>query len=73
MDELGYSDVGDSLADMKIRAKEKDFNFPYLYDGENQKVSRAYGPVATPHVFVFDRARKLQFVGRSTIRRSRSG
>ncbi len=64
LDELSYTDVGDSLADMKIRAKDKDFNFPYLYDGENQKVSRAYGPVATPHVFVFDRGRKLQFVGR---------
>ena len=45
-------------------AKDKDFNFPYLYDGDNQKVSRAYGPVATPHVFVFDRARRLRFVGR---------
>ena len=64
LDELGYSDLGDSLADMKIRAKDKGFSFPYLYDGENQKVSRAYGPVATPHVFVFDRQRKLRFVGR---------
>jgi peroxiredoxin len=64
LDELGYTDVGDSLEDMKLRAKDKHFNFPYLYDGENQKVSRAYGPVATPHVFVFDRARKLRFVGR---------
>ena len=64
LDELGYSDLGDSLEDMKIRAKDQDFNFPYLYDGEDQKVSRAYGPVATPHVFVFDRARKLRFVGR---------
>ena len=64
LDELGYTDVGDSLEDMKIRAKDQDFKFPYLYDGEDQKVSRAYGPVATPHVFVFDRARKLRFVGR---------
>jgi len=64
LDELGYSDLGDSFEDMKIRAKDKGFSFPYLYDGENQKVSRAYGPVATPHVFVFDRQRKLRFVGR---------
>ena len=64
LDELGYSDLGDSLADMKIRAKDRGFRFPYLYDGENQKVSQAYGPVATPHVFVFDRQRKLRFVGR---------
>lgn len=64
LDELGYTDVGDSLEDMKIRAKDRAFAFPYLYDGENQQVSRAYGPVATPHVFVFDRERKLRFVGR---------
>ena len=64
LDELGYTDVGDSLEDMKIRAKDQGFDFPYLYDGENQKVSRAYGPVATPHVFVFDRERKLRYSGR---------
>lgn len=64
LDELGYSDLGDSLEDMKIRAKDHAFNFPYLYDGETQKTSRAYGPVATPHVFIFDRQRKLRFVGR---------
>jgi thiol-disulfide isomerase/thioredoxin len=49
---------------MKIRAKEKKYNFPYLYDGETEKMSRAYGPVATPHLFIFDKARKLQYVGR---------
>jgi len=64
LDELGYSDVSDSLQDMKFRAKDKKFNFPYLYDGDKQKVSRAYGPVATPHVFIFDKERKLHYVGR---------
>lgn len=64
LDELGYSDMNDSLEDMKLRAKRMKFNFPYLYDGETQKVSRAYGPIATPHVFIFDKARKLRFVGR---------
>jgi peroxiredoxin len=64
LDELGYTDVGDSFEDMKLRAKDHAFNFPYLYDGADQKVSQAYGPVATPHVFVFDRARKLRFAGR---------
>lgn len=63
-DELGFTDVGDSLADMKIRAKDKKFNFPYLYDGNDQKASMAYGPVATPHVFIFDRDRKLRYAGR---------
>ena len=64
LDELGFSDLGDSLEDMKIRAKDQEFNFPYLYDGETQAMSRAYGPVATPHVFLFDRERKLRFAGR---------
>ncbi|NQU23785.1 MAG: redoxin domain-containing protein [Candidatus Nealsonbacteria bacterium] len=64
LDELGYSDVGDSLADMKIRAKDKGFTFPYLYDGETQKASAAYGVLATPHVFIFDADRKLRYVGR---------
>ncbi len=64
LDELAYSDLGDSFEEMKVRAKEQGFGFPYLYDGETQKVSRAYGPVATPHVFVFDRHRKLRFAGR---------
>ncbi|MHC4693344.1 MAG: redoxin domain-containing protein [Planctomycetota bacterium] len=64
LDELGYSDLSDSLAEMKIRAKDKKFNFPYLYDGDVQKVSHAYGPVTTPHVFIFDKERKLRYVGR---------
>ncbi len=64
LDELGYTDVSDSLEEMKVRAEEQAFNFPYLYDGDEQKVSRAYGPTATPHVFVFDRDRKLRFAGR---------
>jgi len=64
LDELGYTDVGDSLEEMKIRAKDQGFNFPYLYDGDKQEVSRAYGPMTTPHVFVFDSERKLRFVGR---------
>src|SRR6185295_11426246 len=54
----------DSLEEMKVRAQDKRFTFPYLYDGETQAVAHRYGPVATPHVFVFDQARKLKFVGR---------
>jgi len=64
LDELGYTDMGDSFEEMKLRAKEKKFNFPYLYDGENEKVSLAYGPVATPHVFIFDNKRILRYSGR---------
>lgn len=62
--ELGYSDMGDSYEEMKIRAADKSFNFQYLYDGDEQKAALAYGPVATPHCFVFDRNRILKYVGR---------
>jgi len=64
LNEMGYTDVGDSLEDMKTRAEFRHFNFPYLYDGETQKVSTAYGPTATPHVFIFDSDRKLRYEGR---------
>ena len=64
LDELGYTDVSDSLDDMKIRAAYRHFNFPYLYDGATQATARAYGPKATPHVFIFDSERKLRFEGR---------
>src|SRR5690349_21457195 len=64
LDELGYTDVSDSLDEMKIRAAYRHFNFPYLYDGDKQITARAYGPKATPHVFIFDRDRKLRYEGR---------
>lgn len=64
LDELGYTEFNDSLEDMKQRAKDQGFEFPYLYDGETQKTSLAYGVLATPQVFVFDAERKLRYVGR---------
>jgi thiol-disulfide isomerase/thioredoxin len=64
LDELGYTDLGDSFDDMKIRSQEKAYNYPYLYDGETGAVSRKYGPLVTPHAFVFDAGRKLRYVGR---------
>jgi peroxiredoxin len=64
LDELGYTDMSDSFEEMKVRAAYRQFNFPFVYDGETQSVARAYGPTATPHVFVFDRERKLRYQGR---------
>ena len=63
LDELGWTDLSDSLPEMKLRAKERGFNFPYLYDGDREDASRAYGPAATPHIFIFDRERKLRYQG----------
>jgi peroxiredoxin len=64
LDELGYTDVSDSFEEMKIRAAYRHFTFAYLNDGETQSVSNAYGPKATPHVFVFDKERILRYEGR---------
>lgn len=64
LDELAWTDVGDDLEGMKVRAAYRHFNFPYLYDGATQAAANAYGPKATPHVFIFDAARKLRFEGR---------
>jgi peroxiredoxin len=62
--EMGYTDLGDSFEEMKLRAAAKKFPFPYLYDGDEQKTALAYGPVATPHCFVFDSHRILRYTGR---------
>jgi peroxiredoxin len=64
IDELGYSDVGDSFDEMKTRAGDVGYNFPYLYDGDTETASKQYGPVSTPHVFIFDQDRKLRYNGR---------
>jgi peroxiredoxin len=64
LDELGYTEYGDSLDDMKLRAKDRGFQFPYLYDGDTQKTSLAYGVLATPQIYLFDQDRKLRYVGR---------
>ncbi len=64
LDELGYAEMGDTFEEMKIRARDKKFNFPYLYDGDKQQVARAYGPTSTPHVFIFGKKRTLRYVGR---------
>lgn len=64
LDELGYTDLSDSFEEMKIRAKDKAYNFPYLYDGETSSTAMKYGPQATPHVFIFDEKRLLRYTGR---------
>jgi peroxiredoxin len=64
LDELGYSKYGDSYAEMKLYAKERGFNFPYLYDGGTQAAAMAYGCLCTPHMFIFDQDRRLRYAGR---------
>lgn len=64
IDELGYSKYNDGFEDMKRYAADEGFDFPYLYDGDTQAVAKAYGCLATPHVFIFDAGRKLRYKGR---------
>jgi peroxiredoxin len=64
LDELGYSKYNDGFDDMKKYAAERKFDFPYLYDGETQAVAKAYGCLATPHIFIFDAEHKLRYKGR---------
>ncbi len=53
----------DSPANLKKRAEEKNYGFPYLVD-ESQDVARAYKAVCTPDIYVFDQNRKLAYHGR---------
>lgn len=55
----------DSFENMKVRAKEKGFTFPYIVD-ETQEVAKAYGAKRTPHVFVLSNANnswKVEYIG----------
>jgi peroxiredoxin len=63
LNELGYTDMTDSMAEMKIRTAFRGITWPYLYDGDTQITSMKFGAVATPHIFIFDRERKLRYQG----------
>jgi hypothetical protein len=64
IEELDCSDISDTLPEMKVRFAYKHLHYPYLYDGDTQAATRAYGPQATPHIFIFDRERRLRYEGR---------
>jgi peroxiredoxin len=52
----------DSFGKMKERAKDKDFNFAYVYD-ETQEITKAYGATNTPHVYVLDADKTVKYIG----------
>jgi peroxiredoxin len=52
----------DSFENMKVRAKDKKFTFPYLYD-ETQEIAKTYGATKTPHIFVLDNKRVVKYIG----------
>jgi thiol-disulfide isomerase/thioredoxin len=53
----------DTLEEMKRRALQSRYNFPYLKDGD-RALARVLGARTTPHVFVLDRDRKVRYRGR---------
>lgn len=55
----------DSFENMKKRAKEKNYSFPYLYD-ESQQITAAYGATRTPQVYLLKKDRtgyKVEYIG----------
>jgi thiol-disulfide isomerase/thioredoxin len=63
-EDLAWSDVGESLDDMKERASFRKFSFPYLYDGDTGSTAIAFGATVAPSIYIFDQGRKLQYSGR---------
>ena len=56
---------GDSYELMKVRAKEKEFTFPYLFD-DGQKIFPQYGASATPHVYILQKEKeglRVKYIG----------
>lgn len=52
----------DSFENMKVRAKEKGFEFPYVMD-EGQKIFPQYGATRTPHVYLLDSDKVVRYIG----------
>ena len=52
----------DGFEGMKKRAKDKGFTFPYLVD-ETQDIYQMYGAIKTPHVYLLDANRTVQYIG----------
>ena len=63
-DELAFTDAGDSFEEMIARAKAKNYNFPYLYDGENQIITKSLKVKITPSAFLFNKLGKLTYCGK---------
>lgn len=63
-DEFGHTTYDETFEDSRRYAGDLGWTFPFLYDGDEQITARAYGCLATPHVFIFDKERKLRYNGR---------
>lgn len=54
--------AGDSYEKMQQRSKEKSFPFAYVFDAK-QEIFPAYGATKTPHVYLLDKNRTVQYIG----------
>ncbi|MDA0347894.1 MAG: redoxin domain-containing protein [Verrucomicrobia bacterium] len=63
-DEFGHTDYDETFEDSRRYAEDYGWTFPFLFDGDKQLTARAYGCLATPHVLIFDKDRKLRYNGR---------
>ncbi len=63
-DELAYTDSGDSFEEMKERANWKKYNFPFIYDGEKQIITKSLNVKITPTAYLFNKFGKLIYSGR---------
>jgi len=52
----------DSFQAMQERAKDKGFNFPYIFD-EKQEIFPIYGATKTPHVFLLNDEKVVEYIG----------
>ena len=54
---------GDAPEDMIVRAREKGFTFPYLFD-DGQKIYPKFGASKTPHVYIISKPEmKVEYIG----------
>ncbi len=60
-DDVTYPD--DSFENMKKRASDRNFNFPYLRDSD-QSIAKAFDATHTPEIFVFNKNYKLVYHGK---------
>jgi len=63
-DELAYSDSGDTFEEMQSRAKQESYNFPYIYDGEKQIITKSLNVQITPSAYLFNMEGDLIYSGR---------
>lgn len=59
-DDARYSE--ETMENMKARATDKGYPYPYLKDGDSS-IARAYGARVTPHVYVIDPSGVLRYRG----------